>query len=317
MIPNKSLGGKILAVDGNNILYQFLSSIRMRDGSLLHDSRGRVTSHLNGLLTRSSVLLSYGIRLIFIFDGKPPVFKYGEIQRRRDIKNQAEEELLMAEEIGDLEEIEKQARRTSRLGRDMVKDAQNLLDLLGIPWIKAPSEGEAQASYMVRNGSAWAINSRDYDSLIFGSPRVVRRTTASEDNELLFLSELLSSREISIEQLIDASLLIGTDYNRGINGLGPVKSIKMIKKHGDLDNIPSEIYSQLADNVQDIREFLNAPPIDKNYSISFGIPDDDKVVAYLCEGFQFSEERVRKSLDKLNKIRTVKNGRIPLDNFLW
>src|SRR5215468_2950646 len=81
------LRGKRLAVDANGELYQFLALIRLRDGSPLHDSSGRVTSHLSGLFYRTTRLIAdYGIELIFVFDGSPPALKAAEIARRRSIK---------------------------------------------------------------------------------------------------------------------------------------------------------------------------------------------------------------------------------------
>ena len=55
------LAGRRIAIDGHNILYQFLSSIRSRQGDPLRDREGRVTSHLIGLIYRNSNLMEAGI----------------------------------------------------------------------------------------------------------------------------------------------------------------------------------------------------------------------------------------------------------------
>ena len=74
-ITIKELGGKTLVVDTYNLLYQFLSRIRSRDGSLLMDSKGHVTSHLVGLFSRVTNLMNQNLKLAFVFDGESPDLK--------------------------------------------------------------------------------------------------------------------------------------------------------------------------------------------------------------------------------------------------
>src|SRR5262244_2520955 len=81
------LRGRRLAVDGNGELYQFLALIRLRDGTPLRDSSGRITSHLNGLFYRTTRLIAdHALRLVFVFDGAPPSRKAQEIAKRREIR---------------------------------------------------------------------------------------------------------------------------------------------------------------------------------------------------------------------------------------
>src|SRR5574341_1269970 len=170
----EKLSGKILIVDGYNMLYQFLSNIRARDGSLFTDHHGHVTSHLIRLFSRVTNLMQKNIKLAFVFDGEDPKLKHKELAKRAELKHEAAkkyEEALAAE---DTEAMKKYAARTSRLTRDMVAQAQELLTGLGIPCIQAPSEGEAQASYMVKKGHGWAVSSQDYDSLLYGTPNLIQ-----------------------------------------------------------------------------------------------------------------------------------------------
>src|SRR5262249_7712892 len=153
----EDLRGKSLAVDGNGEFYQFLALIRLRDGSPLMDSHGRITSHLSGLFYRVTRLIAdYGIQLVFVVDGKPPSLKSAEIERRREIKARYDAAHAAALQAGDMAMAYSKATMTSRLTRAMVDEAVALLRLLGIPVIQAPSEGEAQASYMCTTGSVWA-----------------------------------------------------------------------------------------------------------------------------------------------------------------
>src|SRR3954469_8692214 len=111
-----ALRGRRLAVDGNGELYQFLALIRLRDGSPLRDSKGRITSHLSGLFYRTTRLMTdYKPQMIFVFDGKPPALKFEEIARRRSIKERYEAEHAEAVAAGDLAKAYSKATMTSRL----------------------------------------------------------------------------------------------------------------------------------------------------------------------------------------------------------
>src|SRR5437870_2786597 len=171
----EAIRGWTVAVDGNLELYQFLSIMRTRDGQPLQDSKGRIRSTLNGLAFRTTRLVAdFDIRPVFVFDGRPPELKRDEIQRRREGREKSEREYRAAIAVGDTATAWSKAVMTSRLTRPMVEEAKTLLTLLGIPWIQAPSEGEAEAAFLARQGRVWAAGSKDYDSLLFGAPRLVR-----------------------------------------------------------------------------------------------------------------------------------------------
>ncbi|PYS42408.1 MAG: hypothetical protein DMG14_04115 [Acidobacteria bacterium] len=176
----EDLRGKRLAVDTNGELYQFLALIRLRDGTPLRDSHGRITSHLSGLFYRTTRLMTeHALELVFVFDGKPPALKFEEIARRRGIKEKYDVEHAAALEAGDLAKAYSKATMTSRLTRAMTEEAGELLKLMGLPVIQAPGEGEAQASHMAAKSSVWAAASKDYDCLLFGTPRLLRFLTIS------------------------------------------------------------------------------------------------------------------------------------------
>lgn len=231
------LRGKSFAVDANNYLYQFLSLIRMPDGTPLQDSHGNVTSHLAGLMFRSTRLIhDYDIHLVFVFDGEPPLLKQREIMRRREMREKAVQEWQTALEKGDYATAFSKAVMTSRLTKPMIEDAKRLLGVLGIPFVQAPSEAEAQSAYMASKSEVWASSSKDYDSLLFGAPRLLRYLTIYGREflpskgisrplkpELIELDKFLKHCGISREGLIDLAILIGTDFNEGLRGIGPKK----------------------------------------------------------------------------------------------
>jgi flap endonuclease-1 len=306
------LQGKRLAVDGNGELYQFLALIRLRDGTPLKDSKGRITSHLSGLFYRTTRLIAdHRMELIFVFDGKPPALKSAEIARRRSIKERYEAEHAEAIAAGDLETAYSKATMTSRLSRAMIGEARELLHLLGIPVVQAPSEGEAQVSYMAQRDLAWAAASKDYDCLLFGAPRLLRFLTISGKEflpskgisrpiipEVIETREMLNAYGLSRDQLVDAAILVGTDFSDGVKGIGPKKALKLVQQFGRLEEMPVEIRDAAGPNVNEIRRIFLTPEVDEKVTVEFGSPDVDGIFKFLCEEREFSRERVLAALDR-------------------
>lgn len=321
LVPKKplsldELSGKSIAIDAHNALYQFLAIIRQPTGELLTDKQGRVTSHLSGILYRNSNLLEKGVKLVYVFDGKPPSKKTEEIRRRTEVKRQAETKYIAAVAAGDFVQARSYAMMTSRLEDYMVADAMRLLGLMGIPCVRAPSEGEAQAAHMSLKQDVWATGSQDYDSLLFGAPRLARnlaitgrrklprRNVYVEVNpEMVELDEVLRTLQITRQQLIDTGILIGTDFNPdGIRGIGPKTALKLIKQHQNLEKAVSEIpaASYLSDQLS-IRDIFLKPDVTDDYRLEWKSADVEGVVQFLCGERDFSVERVRNAMDKISE----------------
>jgi flap endonuclease-1 len=326
----EDLCGKAIAIDAYNALYQFLAIIRQPDGTPLEDSSGRVTSHLSGLLYRTSNLVELGTRPIYVFDGAPPALKEVEIKRRRKVKEEAMVQYERALKAGKTEEARMYAQVTSQLKDYMAEDSKNLLRLMGIPWIQAPSEGEAQAAHLTKKGAADYCASQDYDSLLFGAPRFVRNVTISGRRklpsknvyvevvpEVVELDQVLKECGITYEQLVDVGILIGTDFNPdGIKGLGPKTALKLIKEHGTLENaIPHIKNAEFPVEPQRIREIFLHPTITDNYRIEWKEPDVEAVVDFMCRGRDFSEDRVRKAMQKMQRGITQEKGKTTLEKW--
>ena len=314
------LRGWVLAIDAYNTLYQFITTIRDKTGNPLRDSRGRVTSHLSGLFYRNVQLLKHGIKLVYVFDGVPPKRKMEELKRRRVVKEEGYRKYLEAVEKGDYESARKYAAVAATLEDYMVSDAKELLSLLGIPVVQAPSEGEAQAAYMARKGDVTAVASQDYDSLLFGAPKIVRNVTLTGtikypskgievrlEPELVELKKVLEGLEISYEQLVDMGIIIGTDYNEGIKGIGPKKALEYIKAYGSADKIPEVLRYMSLDDIMELRRLFMSPEVTDDYSLDFRNPDYSGVEAFLCDEHDFSEQRVRKALNELKKSLSTKS----------
>lgn len=312
----KNLSGKSIAIDAYNALYQFLAIIRQPNGTPLKDRTGRITSHLSGLFYRTCNLLELGIKAIYVFDGKPPALKEVEIKRRSRIKNEALRKYEKALKEGKTEEARMYAQMTSRLKDYMAADSKRLLTLMGVPWVQAPSEGEAQAAYLVKRGIADFCASQDYDSLLFGAPRLLRNVTISGRRklprrkvyievlpEIVELDKVLKELDITYEQLIDIGILIGTDFNpEGLKGLGPKTALKLIKKYGSLEKVlPSLKEASFPVEPQRIREIFLHPDVTDNFKVSWRRPNVEGIIDFLCGRRDFSEGRVRKAIEKAIK----------------
>jgi len=326
----EDLSGKSIAIDAYNALYQFLAIIRQPDGTPLKDTAGRITSHLSGLLYRTSNLVEMGIKPVYVFDGTPPALKEIEIKRRMRAKEQALVRYEQALKEGKVEEARMYAQATSHLKDYMAEDSKRLLDLMGIPWVQAPSEGEAQAAYLTKRGHTDYCASQDYDSLLFGAPRLVRNVTISGRRklpsknvfievipEVVELEAVLKECGVSYEQLIDVGMLIGTDFNPdGIKGLGPKTALKLVKEHGNIENALSHLKNaEFPVEPQRIREIFLNPRVTDNYKIEWREPDNEGVVNFICGERDFSEDRVRKAIEKMQKGITKQKGKTTLEKW--
>jgi flap endonuclease-1 len=306
------LRDRVVAIDGNGELYQFLALIRLADGTPLRDSHGRVTSHLSGLFYRTTRLIAeHGIRPVFVFDGKPPERKTVELERRRAIRARYERESEAARRAGDLARAYSKATMTSRLTRTMVDEAQELVGLMGLTAISAPSEAEAQGAHMAAQGRVWAAVSKDYDSLLFGANRLVRFLTLSGKEflpskgtfraitpELIELEAMLRELAITREQLVDLAILVGTDFNEGVKGIGPKKALKLVRDHGVIEQMPAEVREAIAPTFEETRRIFLAPDVTDAYDIGFAPSDTDGILKFLCDEREFSRERVSAALER-------------------
>ncbi|MDD9809367.1 MAG: flap endonuclease-1 [Thaumarchaeota archaeon] len=308
---------RVVAIDAYNAMYQFMSSIRGADGAPLADSRGRPTSHLSGLFYRNIKFLAGGVRPVYVFDGKPPSLKAAEIERRRSAKRDAAVKYEQAVRKGDLESAKKYAQQTTAMRDEMVADAKKLLGMFGIPCVDAPSEGEAYAAHLTRQGLAHAAASQDYDSILFGATRLVRNFSLSGrrklpnrntyvDVEIEMISSQRTLDELGItrEQLVDVGILVGTDFNPdGFSRVGPKTAIKLVREHGRLEDIPS-IADELARvDHEAIRKIFLAEPEAPDTSLEAGEVDERAISSYLAGERSFSEERVSASLARLRRAR--------------
>ena len=310
----EDLRGKKVAIDTYNIVYQFMSAIRQPDGYPLCDSKGRTTSHLTGLLHRTASLIEAGIEPVFVFDGKPHPLKQATLDGRKERREKAEQEWKDAVERGDMKTAHTKAQQTSRMTDEVKESAKELIRYMGLPIVDAPSDGEQEEAYICRRKDVWATASQDFDSLLFGTPVLLRNLTMTGrrkvpgkdiyreiKTEVIDSEEFLRNLGISREQLVDMCILMGTDFNTGIKGIGPKKALKLVRDNGDLESVLRKIGEDIPD-YQEIRGiFLDYEGSD-DYSVEHG-PLDRQAVVDMLTSYDFSADRVNSALDRIESAR--------------
>tara|TARA_Y100000310_G_scaffold159627_1_gene159282 strand:- start:43607 stop:44629 length:1023 start_codon:yes stop_codon:yes gene_type:complete len=306
------LANKKIIIDASNMVYQFLTSIRQRDGTQLMDDKGNITSHLQGTLTRLTNLMSRGIKIAVCFDGKPPLLKIKEQEYREHRKQLAEQKLKKAQEEEDFDSVYKYSKQTVRLTKNIIEETKELLKYLGIPVIQAPSETDAQISFMCEKGDVWAAATSDIDPLLYECPRLITNLTLSQRRklpggstiaikpELIELKQVLKQLKINNDQLLAIAILVGTDYNKeGVKGIGSKTALKLVKQHKNFDKIFKEVKAKF--NWKEIYAVFKSMPVMKNYQLKWQSLNEKKILNLLVDKHNFTEERVKKTLEKLQE----------------
>jgi len=318
-IELKDLKRKVIAVDGFNTIYQFLSTIRQPDGTPLRDKHKKITSHLSGLFYRNINLLKQGIKLIYVFDGKPHELKTKEIEKRQQAKEEAKEKYEQAKAKEDIGAMRKYSAQFVKIDEDIIDESKELLQAMGIPVVQALGEGEAEATHLARIEKAWAAASQDYDALLYGTPRLIRNLTLSRRRrtsygsyieikpELIEFDWLLNKLQINLDQLICLGILVGTDYNpRGVKGIGQKTALDIVRKYKYPVRIfeyidKSEKYDLDFDWQQVYNEFKEPNYLTRT-DIKFKKPDEEKIKEILLKR-DFSEQRIDSGLNKLRQAK--------------
>eukprot|EP01094_Clydonella_sp_ATCC50884_P002643 TRINITY_DN12005_c0_g1_i1.p1 TRINITY_DN12005_c0_g1~~TRINITY_DN12005_c0_g1_i1.p1 ORF type:complete len:381 (-),score=126.73 TRINITY_DN12005_c0_g1_i1:350-1492(-) len=316
--------GRKIAIDASMFLYSFLVAIRRDDFNVLTDASGETTSHLQGIFNRTVRLLECGIKPVYVFDGKPPTMKGGELARRKDRKKAAEEELATATEQGDQEAVAKLVKQTVRVTRQHNEESQKLLRLMGVPVVLAPCEAEAQCAELTRAKKVWATATEDMDALTLGSPLLLRHLTMSEARKLpileIRLEDVLQELSFSREQFVDLCILLGCDYVGTIRGVGPKTALNLMKTHGSLEEVVANLDEKytLPENFDFVAArdlFLNSEVTPaEEVELNWGEPDEEGLIQFLVHDKQFSEKRVRSALNRI-KAGTTKRSQGRLDSF--
>ncbi|KAK6086949.1 XPG domain-containing protein [Seiridium cupressi] len=309
-------GRKVAIVSENNSMsiYSFLIAVRS-EGQQLMNEEGQTTSHLMGMFYRTLRMVDNGIKPLYVFDGKPPKLKSGELAKRFQRKAEAHEGLEEAKETGTAEEVEKFSRRTVRVTREHNQECQRLLKLMGIPYIIAPTEAEAQCAVLARAGKVYGTASEDMDTLCFESPILLRHMTYSEQRkepiQEIQLDKVLEGLAMDRKQFVDLCILLGCDYLDPIPKVGPSTALKLIREHGNLEKVVEWMKSSgkytIPDDwpFEDARDLFFEPDVrkadDPLCDFKWEKPDMEGLVTFLVTEKGFSEDRVRSGGARLEK----------------
>lgn len=278
--------GRTLAVDADNVLWSFVTAFGARGGQPEKD--GRPVGHTLGLANRLKLYASLGARSAWVYDGEQPALKAATLEER--------------------------ATRIAETGSVALTDAQlaeskELLTALGIPWLVAPAESDAQCAHFVRTGAAWAAVTQDYDIALHACPRAGRNVTGSDTRspELLELDASLARAGLTHAQLVDVAILVGTDYNDGVPGVGPGKAVKLVKLHGDLHGALAALRVAMPE-ADEVRALFHDHPVDRDATLRWSASDASKAAEIFARD-GLSEGRAKalcESLSALHAARQVK-----------
>uniref|UniRef100_A0A8D0B1V0 Flap endonuclease 1 n=1 Tax=Salvator merianae TaxID=96440 RepID=A0A8D0B1V0_SALMN len=309
----KSYFGRKVAIDASMSIYQFLIAVR-QGAETLQNEEGETTSHLMGMFYRTIRMVENGIKPAYVFDGKAPELKSGELAKRTERRAEAEKQLLEAKEAGEEENVEKFTKRLVKVTKQHNDECKKLLALMGIPYIDAPGEAEASCAALAKAGKVYAAATEDMDCLTFGSPVLMRHLTASEAKKLpiqeFHLTRILQDLSLDQKEFVDLCILLGCDYCESIRGIGPKRAVELIKQHKSIEKIVQHLDSKkysvpenwLHKEAQQL--FLEPSVIDPDtVELKWAEPDEEGLVSFLCGEKQFNEERIRNGVKRLNKSR--------------
>jgi flap endonuclease-1 len=295
----------VVAVDAHNWLYRYLTTtVKFTRDSAYTTDDGEEVANLIGIAQGLPKFFEHDLTPVFVFDGGVTDLKSDEVEKRREQREKAEERRKEAEERGDTEEAARLEARTQRLTDTIQETSRELLQLLDVPVVEAPAEGEAQAAYMNRVGSVDYVGSEDYDVLLFGGPRTLRKLTSSGDPELMDLDATLEKHDITYEQLIDVAMLCGTDFNEGVSGIGPKTALKLIREHGDLFAV-LEAEDAHIENAERVRQLFRDPPVTDELDFDTTVtPDVDAAREYVIEEWGVAADEVERGFERLEDALT-------------
>lgn len=313
------MSGQRIAVDAFLIGYQFITSLRTRgdgaDGGPLSDSHGRPVSHLMGFLDRATVMVEAGIDPVFIFDGRPHELKAETLADRKNRKVTAREKWEQAVEQKDWKTAQRLGSQIVSFTPQMVAETRTMLNLLGIANVEAPMEAEGAAAVRAARGEFAAVASQDWDTLLYGAPVMVRNLTSHGTRkfgrivhaERIVLEELLEEQGLTREQLVDLGIMVGTDFHRGIKGVGPKTGLKLIREHGTLEGVCAAKAREVPENIDEIREIFLNHPAGSEQIPPFKMCDEMGLRAML-QNHDFSERRIDRALARMEAAGRLRGG---------
>uniref|UniRef100_A0A6C0L878 XPG N-terminal domain-containing protein n=1 Tax=viral metagenome TaxID=1070528 RepID=A0A6C0L878_9ZZZZ len=244
---------KTVVIDTSIYLYKFAS-----EGSLMES-----------MYLFISVLKSYRITPLFIFDGKPPPEKNELLRQRKLEKKDAEQKYYSLQAklqtINDNEESKEIIQEMDNLKRQMVKirdedikNVKRLMDAYGVIYYDAPGEADRLCAYLLKNGKAWGCISDDMDMFLYGCKYVIRNVSLMNHTAIYYDTEkILSELDMTENRFCEIMVLSGTDYNINSNTClnETIKWYYEYMKYANNVNNPYGFYIWLLKNTKYITDY--------------------------------------------------------------
>ncbi|HKL29313.1 MAG TPA: flap endonuclease-1 [Natrialbaceae archaeon] len=296
------LRGSVVAVDAHNWLYRYLTTtVRWTDDAIYTTADGTEVANLVGIVQGLPKFFENDLTPVFVFDGGPSELKTEEIEKRREEREQYEDQLEDARERGDEVAVATLESRTQRLTDTIIETSKELLELFDVPVIQAPAEGEAQGAHMARRGDVDFVGTEDYDALLFGAPKTLRKLTSKGDPELMNLQATLDEHDLTWEQLVDVAILCGTDFNEGVDGVGPKTALKLVREHGDLWGA-LEARDAYVENADLVRTLFLDPNVTDDYAFDEDVtPDMDAAREYVIDEWEVDPDEVERGFERIDE----------------
>ncbi len=310
-IPFEEVAGSTVAVDAHNWLYRYLTTtVKWTSEDAYTTPDGTEVANLIGVVQGLPKFFEHDLTPIFVFDGAVTELKDDEVEKRRQQREQYEDDLESARERGDSVAVARLESRTQRLTDTIVDTTRELLELLDVPVVDAPAEGEAQCAHMARKDVVDYAGTEDYDALLFGAPLTLRQLTSKGNPERMDLQATLDRHGLSWEQLVDVAILCGTDFNEGISGIGPKTAVSLLNEHGDLFAVLDAREEEIdhADRIR--RLFLDPAVVDVDAETTVE-PDVDAAREFVVEQWGVDADEVERGFERIEDA-IVQTG---LDNW--
>jgi len=269
----KTLMNKTIAIDAFNEMYKFIGFANKRP----------VGEVMIAFLQRTVRLIELGIRPVYAFEiaddwGKS--FRDNRVNRVMD----------------------------SSFSEQVISSGVQIAGHIGLPIVRAPWDGEAQAAHIVNKGDAWAAASEDYDTLLFGAKRMVIKAIGMERPIVIELEDVLSELGVSLDQLIDASIIAGNDYYAGIKGIGVKTALEIIRKHDSLEKI-SEINLYVcgawidvkSNDFNRVRDIFKNPSVKSDYELEWTKPQYGLLRSYMVDDLGCDAHAVDETISRLKR----------------
>lgn len=237
-VPDGWYAGKRIAIDGHNVAFRYLTSIRGKDGAPLQNSDGRTIAHLLGFAGLVRQLRMQGAEPIVVFDGPVHPRKRATVEERIRKRQETLARVEEARAAGDHVLVHRLMRGTVHFTSAMIEDASRLLEAVGVAVVQADHDGERYGAALCLAGHADAVATEDFDALVAGAPLVLRKAGGGEP----FIHDLrdLEGHALTLRQLRQLAILCGTDWHPGVKGFGAKTALKAFAAYPDMETVFAE-----------------------------------------------------------------------------